>query len=86
MSDIPGVIESCLERVRTVVVSIGGEQYPTVPLAEIPEGPIVEVARELKIAKRHQAEVEVIEDSPEIEGVEQLVKVTQVALNIHVRE
>jgi len=67
------------------MVSILGEQYPTVPLTSIPKGSVVEIAWEIKIGERHQVEVKLGKDSPEVEYFQQLAEVRQMALNVHVR-
>jgi hypothetical protein len=53
----PGVRECRVERVRTVMVSILGEQHLTLLLAVIPKGPIVKASREVEVRERHEVEL-----------------------------
>jgi hypothetical protein len=64
-----------LERVGSVVVPILREQDPTLLLTAIPQEPIIQIARELKVAKRHETKVELDQDGPEAKGLEEVLKV-----------
>jgi hypothetical protein len=75
-----------VQRVRTVVVSILCEQNLTVLLAITPNGPIIQIPCKIEVRKGRKVELQFGENAPQIEKLEHLANVRQVALNIHVRQ
>jgi hypothetical protein len=84
MAHPPGIREGRLKRILALVISIIREEDPSVLLATVPKRTVVETVWKLEIGERREVEVKLRENGPQIERFQQLAKVGQVALDIHV--